>query len=479
MMQANILLIEDDRSTASALQKVLQDEGYAVTVAGRGDQGLTQARQRQCDLVITDLKLPGLSGMDLIAQLHSAKPKLPIIMMTAHGTTETAIEAMKLGACDYLVKPFEADELLDLAASAVASSRRMSEAVEIGEARSAPRAIIGKSRVMQNIYKEIGRVAATPVTVLIRGATGTGKELIARAIYQHSDRADKPFIAVNCAAIPETLLESELFGHERGSFTGANSRRIGRFEQAQGGTIFLDEIGDLSSNTQAKLLRVLQEKCFQRVGGDELIPIDVRVLTATHRDLEAAIQEKEFREDLFYRLSVVTISLPPLSDRVEDIPELVKFFIQRYARELAVENPSIQSDALALLQSQKWPGNVRELENVVRRAMLLARPFAVSVQHVQQVLATSQKPLVASNQTHAAYVFDLLSRIQRGEEDGAYARMMDDLEPELFSQAIQLAQGNQAKAARWLGVTRLKMREKLIQLGLHATRDNPEPPKDA
>jgi nitrogen regulation protein NR(I) len=479
MMQANILLIEDDRSTASALQKVLQDEGYAVTVAGRGDQGLAQARQRQCDLVITDLKLPGLSGMDLIAQLHSAKPKLPIIMMTAHGTTETAIEAMKLGACDYLVKPFEADELLDLAASAVASSRRMSEAVEIGEARSAPRAIIGKSRVMQNIYKEIGRVAATPVTVLIRGATGAGKELIARAIYQHSDRADKPFIAVNCAAIPETLLESELFGHERGSFTGANSRRIGRFEQAQGGTIFLDEIGDLSSNTQAKLLRVLQEKCFQRVGGDELIPIDVRVLAATHRDLEAAIQEKEFREDLFYRLSVVTISLPPLSDRVEDIPELVKFFIQRHARELAVENPSIQSDALALLQSQKWPGNVRELENVVRRAMLLARPFAVSVQHVQQVLATSQKPVVASNQTHAAYVSDLLGRIQRGEEDGAYARMMADLEPELFSQAIQLAQGNQAKAARWLGVTRLKMREKLIQLGLHAARDNSEPPKDA
>jgi nitrogen regulation protein NR(I) len=471
MMQANILLIEDDRSTASALQKVLQDEGYAVTVAGRGDLGLSQARQRECDLVITDLKLPGLSGMDLIAQLHTAKPKLPIIMMTAHGTTETAIEAMKLGACDYLVKPFEADELLDLAASAVASSRRMSESVEIGEPRSAPRAIVGKSRVMQNIYKEIGRVAATPVTVLIRGATGTGKELIARAIYQHSDRAEKPFIAVNCAAIPETLLESELFGHERGSFTGANSRRIGRFEQAQGGTIFLDEIGDLSANTQAKLLRVLQEKCFQRVGGDELIPIDVRVLAATHRDLEAAIQEKEFREDLFYRLSVVTITLPPLSERAEDIPELVKFFIQRHASELAVENPSVHPEAIAWLQSQKWTGNVRELENVVRRAMLLARPFAVSLEHVQQVLASAPKPLSISNQTHAAYIAELLGRVQRGEEEGAYAKMVADLEPELFSQAIQLAQGNQAKAARWLGITRLKMREKLVQFGLHTVRD--------
>jgi len=470
-MQANILLIEDDRSTASALQKVLQDEGYAVTVAGRGDQGLSQARERQCDLVITDLRLPGLSGMELIARLHSAKPKLPIIMMTAHGTTETAIEAMKLGACDYLVKPFEADELLDLAASAVASSRRMSESVEMGEARSAVRAIIGKSRAMQNIYKEIGRVAATPVTVLIRGATGTGKELIARALYQHSDRSDKPFIAVNCAAIPETLLESELFGHERGSFTGANSRRIGRFEQAQGGTILLDEIGDLSANTQAKLLRVLQEKCFQRVGGDELIPIDVRVLAATHRDLEAAIQEKEFREDLFYRLSVVTITLPPLNERTEDIPDLVKFFIQRYARELAVENPSIQSDAIAWLQSRKWPGNVRELENVIRRAMLLARPFAVALEHVQQVLATAQKPLSSASQTHATYISDLLGRVQRGEEEGAYAKMIADLEPELFSQAIQLAQGNQARAARWLGITRLKMREKLVQFGLHPGRD--------
>jgi nitrogen regulation protein NR(I) len=470
-MQANILLIEDDRSTAAALQKVLQDEGYSVTVAERGDRGLSEARQEPCDLVITDLKLPGLSGMELIAQLHAAKPKLPIIMMTANGTTETAIEAMKLGACEYLVKPFEADELLDLAASAVASSRRMSELVEIGGARAAQRAIVGNSRAMQNIYKEIGRVAATPVTVLIRGATGTGKELIARAIYQHSNRADQPFIAVNCAAIPETLLESELFGHERGSFTGAHSRRIGRFEQAQGGTIFLDEIGDLSPNTQAKLLRVLQEKCFQRLGGDELIPVDVRVLAATHRDLEAAIQEKEFREDLFYRLSVVTITLPPLSERAEDIPDLVRFFIRRYAKELAVENPSIQPDAITWLQNQKWPGNVRELENVIRRAMLLARPFAIHLEHVQQVLAAAHKPVAVSNRTHAAYISDLLARIQRGEEEGAFAKMIADLEPELFSQAIQLAQGNQAKAARWLGITRLKMREKLIQLGLHPRRE--------
>src|SRR5262245_34394525 len=403
-MQANILLIEDDRSTASALQKVLQDEGYAVTVAARGDAGLREASQRPCDLVITDLKLPGMSGMELIAQLHAAKPKLPIIMMTAHGTTETAIEAMKLGACEYLVKPFEADELLDLAASAVASARRMSETVEIGANHEAERAIIGNSRVMQSIYKEIGRVAATPVTVLIRGATGVGKELIARAVYQHSDRAHKPFIAVNCAAIPETLLESELFGHERGAFTDARVRRIGRFEQAQGGTLFLDEIGDLNANTQAKLLRVLQERSIQRLGGGENLPVDVRVIAATHRNLEAAIKEREFREDLFYRLSVVTITLPTLRERAEDIPDLVRFFIQRYARELAVETPSIHPEAIGYLQSQPWPGNVRELENVVRQTLLAAKPFGIMLHHVEQVAEKSKQPEATADQTHSAYI---------------------------------------------------------------------------
>ena len=471
-MQPKILLIEDDLSTASALKKVLQAEGYGVDLAERGDDGLAQATTHSFDLVLTDLRLPGLSGLELAARLQTAKPKLPIIMMTAHGTTDTAIEATKLGVYEYLVKPFEADELLDLVASAVAHSRRMSEPVTMGEARSARFAIIGNSRAMQSIYKEVGRVAATATTVLIRGATGTGKELIARAIYQHSDRADKPFIAVNCAAIPETLLESELFGHERGSFTGAQSRRIGRFEQAHGGTIFLDEIGDLNANTQSKLLRVLQERTIQRLGGDETIHVDARVLAATHRDLETAIREREFREDLYYRLSVVTIHLPALSERAEDIPDLARFFIQRYAAELGLETPSVHPEAVAFLQKQAWPGNVRELENVVRQSLLLAKPFAIGLEHVQQVLAKSRKPPAVASQTHAAYVADLLARVQRGEERDAYAKMVADLEPELFAQAIRLAGGNQAKAARWLGVTRLRMRERLIQLGLHPSQDN-------
>ncbi len=466
-MTARLLIIEDDPSTAAAVRKVLEAEGYAAEVAGRGDAGLNQARQEPYDLVITDLRLPGLNGLELVKQLHGVKPKLPIIMITAHGTTETAIEATKLGAFEYLVKPFEPEELLAVVAPAVAYARRMSEPVELGEGGSARTALIGRSRAMQTLYKEIGRVASTPATVLIQGETGTGKELVALALYQHGDRAERPFIAVNCAAIPETLLESELFGHERGAFTGAQARRIGRFEQAQGGTIFLDEVGDLSPSTQSKLLRVLQERCIQRLGSNESIPVDVRVLAATHRDLESAIQEKEFREDLFYRLSVVILRVPPLSQRTEDIPDLIKFFIQRYARDLAVETPSIQPEAVAWLQTQTWPGNVRELENVVRQALLLARPFAISVEHVQQVLAKARRPARASDQSHAGYIADLLARVQRGEEENAFTKMVADLEPELYAQAIRLAQGNQAKAARWLGVTRLKMREKLSQFGLH------------
>jgi DNA-binding NtrC family response regulator len=470
-MSPRILLIEDDSSLAASLQKVLHAEGYAVEVASRGDQGLARAKGQTFDVVITDFKLPGLSGLDLISQLHAARPRLPIIMMTAHGTTETAIEATKSGACEYLLKPCEPDEILALAAAAVANARLMSEPVDIGQTGVNELAIVGNSRVMQNIYKEIGRVAGTPVTVLIRGETGTGKELIARAIYQHSNRADKPFIAVNCAASPETLLESELFGHERGAFTGAHTRRIGRFEQANRGTLFLDEVGDLSPDTQAKLLRVLQEKCFTRVGADELIHVDVRILAATHRNLETAIEQKEFREDLFYRLSVVTIHLPSLSQRREDIPGLVKYFIQRFAVEVGLESPTIQSEAIVLLQNHDWPGNVRELENVVRQALILARPFAISQEHIHQVLLKSKPPAAAPNQTHAAYIADLLNRAQRGEILDVHARMIGDLEAELFAQAIKLAGGNQAKAARWLGVTRLKMRERLAQLGLHPSRE--------
>ena len=467
-----ILIIEDDPGIAMTLRRVLADEGHRVSVEKRGDSGLTRAASDVFDLVISDLKLPGLNGLDLVRELHLARPRLPIILMTAHGTTETAIHATQSGAFDYLVKPFDMPEMIELAEKAIATSRLMSEPVDLGAPGSARDALVGSSRAMQAIYKEIGRIASKPVNVLIRGETGTGKELIARAIYQHSDRANAPFVAINCAAIPETLLESELFGHERGAFTGAELRRIGRFEQANHGTLFLDEIGDMTPGTQVKLMRVLQEKCLHRLGGKDTLPVDVRVIAATHRDLENAIRNSQFREDLFYRLSVVVIFLPPLRERMEDIPELVKYILRKYSADLQVKNPSIHPAALEFLQSQAWPGNVRELENVIRKVLLLARGYTISAEHVRAALAQTTVASTGSQQALREYADELLAAAQRGELEDAHARLLDAAEREIFSRAIELAQGNQAKAARWLGVSRLTMREKLLRFGIHPAQES-------
>jgi len=469
-----ILIIEDDPGIVMTLRRVLADEGHAVFVETRGDLGLARAGRDAFDLVLTDMKLPGLDGLELIRELHAAKPRLPIILMTAHGTTETAIHATQSGAFDYLLKPFEMPEMLELVEKAIAGSRLMSEPVGLGEPGATRDAIVGNSRAMQGIYKEIGRIASKPVNVLIRGETGTGKELIARAIYQHSDRANAPFVAINCAAIPETLLESELFGHERGAFTGAELRRIGRFEQASHGTIFLDEIGDMTPGTQVKLMRVLQEKCLHRLGGKEPIPVDVRVIAATHRDLEAAIRNRQFREDLYYRLSVVVITLPPLRERREDIPELVKYFLRKYSAELKAPNPAIHPDAIQFLELQTWPGNVRELENAIRKVLLLARGYTISAEHVRATLAKTKVAATAPNQTLREYADELLAAAQRGELQDAHARLLAAAEKEIFSRAIELARGNQAKAARWLGISRLTLREKLIQFGIHPTQEGTE-----
>ncbi|HOW67853.1 MAG TPA: sigma-54 dependent transcriptional regulator [Candidatus Paceibacterota bacterium] len=463
---AHILLIEDDARAAVSLEKLLKSEGYCVVVAHRGDEGFDRAHMENFDVVITDLRLPGIDGLELIRRLHEAKPRLPIVLMTAFGTTETVIEATKRGAFEYLIKPFEMEDLLEVTATAISSARLMSAPVDLGEAASTGDAIVGNSRVMQEVCKEIGRVAAKPVAVLIRGETGTGKELVARALYQHSTRADKPFIAVNCAAIPETLLESELFGHERGAFTGAESRRIGRFEQADGGTLFLDEIGDMTAFTQAKLLRVLQDKCIQRVGGKDNIPVDVRIIAATHRDLEIAIREKHFREDLFYRLSSFVIHLPPLRSRLEDTPELTKYFLRRFEAELQLNAAAIQPEAVAWLQQQRWPGNVRQLANVLRQALLLARDFPISVDNFKAVLLKRSDTTVASEQTLATFIDECLDAAREETLSDAYAAVIEAVERQLFTRAIELAQGNQAKAARWLNVSRQTMREKLTHFGL-------------
>lgn len=463
-MAPKILLIEDDARAATALRQVLEEEGYDVSVSGRGDSGVELANQSQYEAVITDLRLPGLNGLELIRRLRESQPRLPIILMTAHGTTETAIEATKLGAYDYLLKPFEMDELLDMVGRAVASSRLMYEPVAMGDNPKFTDAIIGNSRAMQQIYKQIGRVANTSIPVLIRGETGTGKELIARAIYQHSSRADQPFVAVNCAAIPETLLESELFGHERGAYTGAEIRRIGRFEQANHGTIFLDEIGDMTPATQVKLLRVLQEKTIQRLGGKEPIPIDVRVIAATHRDLEAAINERLFREDLFYRINVVVVQLPALRTRSEDIPLLIEHFMRRYGRELGAKAPAIQPEAMEFLSQQQWPGNVREVENIVRKTLLSARGYAITLADVKEAMSHSQPERGISKQSVGEYVTQLLAAAQRGETENVYDEFHTIAERELLAQTMELAEGNKTKAARWLGISRLTLREKLNAL---------------
>jgi len=461
-----LLLIEDDASLAANLRAVLEDEGFAITHCARGDDGLRTACTSTWEVVLTDLRLPGLGGLELVSRLHEAKPCLPILLMTAHGTIETAIEATKRGAYDYLQKPFEMTELLDLLNRAVEAGRLMREPVPLADTPAVRTALVGQSRAMQRVCKEIGRLAARPVTVLIRGETGTGKELIARALYQHSDRAQAPFIAVNCAAIPETLLESELFGHERGSFTGAEQRRIGRFEQAHRGTLFLDEIGDLTPGTQAKLLRVLQEKTIHRVGGNESIAVDVRILAATHRPLEKLIRSGQFREDLFYRLSVATIELPPLRERREDLPLLIPHFLGKHAAEFGLQPLALTPEAVALLQAGAWPGNIRELENVIRRLLLKARGLPIDATSVRAELAARDPERGASSPSLAALAAGLLARAQRGETCAAHEHLLAEAEREILTQAIILAEGNQSKAARWLGLSRLTLREKLSALGL-------------
>jgi len=460
-----ILLIEDDSGAASSLKRLLAAEGYSVEVSPDGTSGLNAARSGDHDVVITDWRLPGASGIEIIQSLHRSHPRLPIILITAHGSTETAIEATKHGAFEYLLKPLDMEELLAVTARAVSSRRIMVDPVGLGEGTPAQDTLVGHSRVMRDIYKEIGRVAAQPVDVLIRGETGTGKELVARALYQHSHRADAPFIAVNCAAIPEALLESELFGHERGAFTGAVNRRVGRFEQASGGTVFLDEIGDLSLTTQAKLLRVLQERTLSRVGGNELIPADVRILAATHRDLEGMIAERMFREDLFYRLSQFTITLPPLRQRPEDIPDLIRHFGRRFGRELGIEHPAFTPEAVQLLQAFNWPGNIRQLGNLIRQLLVVARG-PVSEDHVRNALAKGERPNEVPDDGLQSLARQFLAIARETGSDDAHARFVAHAERVLFQITMEQAAGNKSQAARWLGITRFTLRERLIALGL-------------
>ncbi len=338
-----ILIVDDEPQVRQSFEKILTQDGHVVKTAASGEAALAAVKADIPDLVIMDVRLPGMSGLVAFGAIHEIEPKLPVIIMTAHGTTETAIEATKLGAFEYVLKPLDVPDMLALIGQALEAGRCMRSRVELNVAPAAAGAdaIIGRSKTMQEVYKAIGRVAPTDATVLVRGESGTGKELVARAIYQHSLRSAKPFLIINCVAIPETLLESELFGYEKGAFTGAINRRVGKFEQAHGGTVFLDEIGDMPFSIQAKILRLLQERSIERLGGREPIPVDVRIIAATNRDLEAALASGKFREDLYYRLKVVTLWLPPLRERPGDMTLLAEYFLARFGKEMGLDNPGM------------------------------------------------------------------------------------------------------------------------------------------
>ncbi len=461
-----ILIVDDDKSIRYSLKR-MTEENFSVFTAQNGEEALNQFREHSPDLVIMDIKMPGQNGIDVLKQMKSIDPKSLVIIMTAYGTTETAIEAMKYGAFDYILKPFPIPQMKGLIEKALSLRKLMKQ--EVTYLPTAPgegdgERIVGSSSKMQEIYKMIGQVAPSDVTVLLRGESGTGKELLARAIYHHSLRAKQPFLPVNCAAIPDTLLESELFGHEKGAFTGAIARRIGRLEQCQGGTIFLDEVGDMSLAIQAKLLRVLQERSFERLGGMETIKVDIRFIVATNKDLEEAISMGKFREDLYYRLNVVSIEVPPLRERKEDIPELVSYFLKKFNRELKKETAGITSAAMAKIASYGWPGNVRQLENILKRAMVLCQ--GAWILEDQLLLEKGWDPsFVKGSEGGMKPIEDLLDILFEELSKAPIASqdmdMISIIERGLVLRTLQRTKGNQVQAAQLLGINRSTLRGKM------------------
>jgi len=467
---SKILVVDDERNVLSAFEKLLGTQGHEVATERRAAAGLERLQREPFDLVILDIRMPGMDGLEALRQIKQQQPQLPVIIVTGQGTMETAIEATQCGAFDYQLKPFEPEEVLAVVERALEGARMMKGHVAVDPEEDAPatEAIIGRSPGMQEVYKTIGRVAATDVAVLIRGESGTGKELVARAIYQHSRRSTKPLLVVNCAAIPETLLEGELFGYERGAFTGAVGRRIGKFEQAHQGTIFLDEIGDAPLAIQAKILRVLQEKTFERLGGNETIRVDVRVLAATNRDLDKAIAEGGFRADLYHRLNVVSIHVPPLRERRGDIPRLADYFLARFAREMDLDKPLLAEDALKSLETYPWPGNVRELEHSIRRAVIFTRGYPIQARDLP-----FNQDSQGTGQTGEALAFseERLFDLVRGyldicDSDRAFDHLVERLEHALLSEALRRTRGNRTHAAQLLGLPRGTFFAKVQKHGL-------------
>jgi two-component system nitrogen regulation response regulator GlnG len=466
-----LLVIDDAPEVLRLVQATFAAADVALRTASSAEEGIAQLAPRRPDAVLLDIVLPDRSGLEAFREIHARDPRVPVIFITGLGTAETAIEAMRLGAYDYLLKPLDPDHLREVVSHAFAISRLMSVRAVVPEAETEEDRsdlLIGRCPAMQQVYKSVGRVAPQDVTVLLRGESGTGKELVARAVYHYSRRSTGPFLAINCAAIPENLLESELFGHEKGAFTGADRRRIGKFEQCHGGTLFLDEIGDITPVMQVKLLRVLQDQQFQRVGSNEVIQADVRLVAATNRDLEAMVAAGTFRNDLYYRLNVYSIHLPPLRERREDIPELVAYFVRRFGRELGKEVRGTAPEAMALLEQYPWPGNVRELQSVLKQALLettgpVLLPEFLPAAFRKEVSAS--RPAGVSAAAEADLTRFIRERLEQGSTNlyEEYAAVTERL---LVAEVLKHTGGNLTQAAKVLGINRGTLRSKLEGLGI-------------
>jgi two-component system, NtrC family, nitrogen regulation response regulator GlnG len=468
--EGRILIAEDEDGLRWVLEKGFRGAGYQVTIVKDGTAALAQAEAQPFDLILLDIRMPGIDGLTLLKQIRDQRADAQIVIMTAHGTVETAIQAMQQGAYDYLAKPFDLDEALLLAERAL-TARRLTQ--EVSALRTGLQevwefgALVGRHPTMQEVYKTIGRVAASDVSVLLRGESGTGKEVVARALHHYSRRAGRPFVGISAAAIPLTLLESELFGHEKGAFTDAKERRLGKLEVAHGGSVFFDEIGDMPLELQVKLLRALQERTFERVGGHELIRMDVRVLAATHRDLDALMKTGRFREDLFYRLNVVSIALPALRERRGDIPLLAEHFLAKYAGSLGER--VIAAEAVDRLAGYDWPGNVRELENVIQRAMVMASGGVIVPEHlpIGPVSAAAAVSVDASLEEIIERKMHECVRGLRGHASAnLHSLMVGLIEKPLLRAVMRETKGNQVRAAQLLGINRNTLRKKLKEHGI-------------
>jgi len=477
---ATLLLIDDDPDLLrDRVRHVLPAPAHSVEIAQTGAEGLERVAAARPDAILLDLRLPDQSGLDILRQLGRIDARIPVVMVTVVRSADSAIEAMRHGAYDYLLKPIDLKKLDQVISEALKVSRLMREPAVVAETppddELLGEAIIGSCAGMQEAYKAIGRVADQNFPVLITGESGTGKELVARAIYQHGPRAQAPFLALNCAAIPENLLESELFGHEKGAFTGADRRRIGKFEQTSGGTLFLDEVGDMPLALQAKMLRLIQEQSFERVGGNETVTTDVRLIAATHRNLKGWSDEGKFRADLYYRLGVFSIRLPPLRERGEDLPLLIRYYVRRFSRELGREVQDVAPDAMETLQSYSWPGNVRELQSVLKQALLrasgkvLVSAFLpeVSGHHRSEIPSPSTAEIRSPTSDRD---FEAFIRQRLGPDaDDLYSSAHSHFDRLLLPIVLDFTGGNQNQAARLLGIARQTLRQKLRDLGLHVT----------